>query len=564
MNGAQIATSILSLIAGVGIFLIACSMMSSNLEALGSGKLKALFSKTAEKKLVGVGVGAVTTAVIQSSSATSVMAIGFVNAGIMTLAQAATVIFGANIGTTITGQLVAVGLFGTGSVSSAVIFSSLAGVGAFILAFAKKDRVRKLGGIAAGFGMLFAGLSMMSNAMEYFAELEQVRTFLALFKNPFLLVLIGALLTALVQSSSVMTSMAITMVVTGLITLDQGIYITMGSNVGTCITALIAGLTSTRNAKRTALIHLIFNVSGVLIFMPIGALLGVGGMSYGVLFEKMFPHAPQLQLAMFHTAFNLATVIIVLPLTNLLVKLVIKLVPDRDGKRSDEPHFKFVDEHLLVAPPIAVSQVKSEIINMAHIAKENFDIACHIVCTLDYGKIEQFRKNENTLDFVNKELNRFVAELLKADLSEKDRIYLSTAIRSAADMERVGDYAENIIEYSDKLRESGGKFSAKAVGEIESACITVNSLTDCVIKAYERCDGKMLEQALEIEDSIDRITNRMASNHIARLELGECAPDIGAYYISLAAGIERIADHYINVAKTISVFDNKIVAAAVR
>ena len=277
MDLTAVFTSVFSLIAGVGVFLIACSMLSSNLEALGSKKLKSMFSKASKSKLLGVGVGTVTTAVIQSSSATSVMVIGFVNAGIMTLAQAATVIFGANIGTTITGQIVALGLLGSNSISASAIFSALAGVGAFVLVFAKKDSTAKIGGITAGFGMLFVGLSMMSGAMGFFSELDSVRNFLALFENPFLLVLIGALLTAVVQSSSVMTTMSITMVVTGLITLNQGVYITMGSNIGTCVTALIAGLTSTENAKRTALIHLIFNVSGVFVFLLIGMFLRLGG-----------------------------------------------------------------------------------------------------------------------------------------------------------------------------------------------------------------------------------------------------------------------------------------------
>ena len=363
MNAVQIATSTLTLIAGVGIFLIACSMMSSNLEALGSRRLKALFSKTSKSKFIGVGVGAAATAAIQSSSATTVMVIGFVNAGIMTLAQAATVIFGANIGTTITGQLVALGMFGENSVSTSVIFATFAGIGAFMLAFAKRDRTQKIGGILAGFGMLFVGLSMMSGAMSYFSELDSVKSFLAMFKNPLLLVLIGALLTAVVQSSSVMTSMAITMVVTGLITLNQGIYITMGSNIGTCVTALIAGLTSTKNAKRTALVHLIFNVSGVIVFMLLGMFLRFGGIDYGYLFGKMFPHAPQIQLSMFHTIFNVSTVLIVLPLTSLLVKLVTKIVPDKKGgaEDADAPRFEFVEEHLLKTPPIAVQQTKREI-----------------------------------------------------------------------------------------------------------------------------------------------------------------------------------------------------------
>lgn len=555
MDGVQIATSVLTLIAGVGIFLIACTMMSSNLEALGSKKLKKLFAKTSKSKLVGVGVGAATTAAIQSSSATSVMTIGFVNAGIMSLPQAATVIFGANIGTTITGQLVALGMFGGNTISSSVILATLAGIGAFILAFTKKDRAQKIGGILAGFGMLFVGLSMMSGAMSYFSELEEIRTFLALFKNPFLLVIVGALLTALVQSSSVMTSMAITMVVTGLISLNQGIYITMGSNIGTCATALIAGLTSTRNAKRTALIHLIFNVSGVIVFMLIGLFMRFGKIDYGWLFQKMFPDAPQLQMSMFHTIFNLITVIVVLPLTNPLVKLVTKLVPDKkERKKENEPRFQFLEEHMLATPPIAAMQVKNEVTNMARIANENFNLACELVCTLDYDKIELFRNNEKTLDFLNREINRFIAKLLEADLGEKDRMYLFTAIRSASDLERVGDYAENLTEYADKLKEIDGAFSPEAVTEITDLKETVNRLFDSVLEIYKDNSAERLSEALQIEESIDAVTEQMAQRHIGRLERGECTPEIGAQYLSLAANVERIADHYINVAKTVKIY----------
>ncbi len=551
MNGIQIATSILMLVAGVGIFLIACTMMSSNLEALGSTKLKTLFSKTSKSKLAGVGVGAVTTAAVQSSSATSVMVIGFVNAGIMTLAQAATVIFGANIGTTVTGQLVAFGMFGENTISASVIFSATAGIGAFILAFAKSDKLKKIGGITAGFGMLFVGLTLMSDAMKDFSGLAEVREFLATFRNPFLLVLVGAILTALVQSSSVMTSMTITMVVTGLINLNQGIYITMGANVGTCITALIAGLTSTRNAKRTALIHLIFNVSGTAIFMLVGLFLYLGGINYGSLFGKMFPHAPQIQLAMFHTIFNVATVAAVLPLTNLLVKLVTKIIPDKKEKTDSSPRFKYLEEHMLAAPPIAVGQVKNEILRMAELADANFKIACDGICGADEDGGKQFRDNEATLDFLHRELNRYIAELLKADLGENDKIYLSSAIRSASDLERVGDYAENITEYAAKLKEVGEAFSESAVNEIRELESMVRCLYVNAIKAYRDGDIDAMNGALRIEDDVDAFTERMADNHVARLQRGECTPEVGAQYISLAANIERIADHYINVAKTI-------------
>ncbi len=555
MDAVQIATSVLTLIAGVGIFLIACNMMSANLEALGSAKLKALFGKTSKSKLIGVGVGTVTTAAIQSSSATTVMVIGFVNAGIMTLAQAATVIFGANIGTTVTGQLVALGMFGGNSISSSVVFATFAGIGAFILAFAKKDKVQKVGGIMAGFGMLFVGLSMMSGAMKYFSELNSVKEFLALFRNPLLLVLIGALMTAVVQSSSVMTSMAITMVLTGLITLNQGIYITMGSNIGTCVTALIAGLTSTVNAKRTALIHLIFNVGGVIVFLLLGLFIGFGGIDYGFIFGKMFPHAPQLQLAMFHTIFNITTVIIILPLTNVLVKLVCKIVRDKSAvPQKTAPKLRFLEEHILKSPPLAVQQVKREIVGMAETSLRNFEIACDTVCSLDYTDIEEFRSNEEQLNYLNKEIAKFIVKLLKSDLSDADRNYLATAFRSVTDLERVGDYAENIVEYADRLKETDERFSEVAVTEIQDLKSVIRELFGNALSAYRLVDGDSLRRAYEIEDRVDSITEKMTENHISRLENGDCAPDVGTLYLSLASGAERVADHYINVAKTIRIY----------
>lgn len=554
MNGIEITTSALTLIAGVGVFLIACTMMSSNLESLGSRKLKALFAKTSKSKLLGVGVGAAATAAIQSSSATTVMVIGFVNAGIMTLAQAATVIFGANIGTTITGQIVALGMFGKSMLSTSVIFATFAGIGAFISVFAKKDKVQKVGGILAGFGMIFVGLSMMSGAMSNFAELDSVKTFLAKFTNPIVLVIVGALFTALIQSSSVMTSMAITMVMTGLISLNQGIYLTMGSNIGTCVTALMAGLSGTKNAKRTALIHLIFNVGGTVAFMIAGLFLHIGGINYGYLFAKMFPHAPQLQLSMFHTIFNVATVIIILPLTNILVKAVTKIIPEKNLQSADEPHFHFVEEHMLVTPPIAVQQTKREILDMADISIKNFLLSCDIICTLEYDQIETFRSREKQLNFLNKELVKFIIKLLKSDLNERDRIYLSTAIRSITDLERVGDYAENIIEYADKLKETNEKFSHDAIKEINDLKETINNLYANAIKTYENCDRNALATAYEIEEKIDDMTSRMANNHIRRLGEGLCTADVGAQYLSLASNAERVADHYINVAKSIKAY----------
>lgn len=534
--------------------------MSSNLESVSSNKLKQLFARTSKSKLVGVGIGTVATAAIQSSGATTVMVIGFVNAGIMSLMQAATVIYGANIGTTITGQITALGMF-ENSISTGVVFATFAGIGAFTMAFAKKDLVKKIGGILAGFGMLFVGLDMMSASMDTFASLDTVKNFLASISNPLLLVLIGTVLTAIIQSSSVMTSIAITMVFTGLINLDQGIYLTMGSNIGSCVVAIIAGLTSSTNAKRTALLHLLFNVSGVVIFMIVAMMMREISkavnptkiITFGYLFGKMFPSVPQTQLAMFHTIFNVITVIIMLPLTNLSVKLVCKILPDKK-KKDEQPaeHFYYIDEHMLSTPPIAVQQTKNEIVNMAEIALHNYDLACDVICTLDYSKIEKFRQNENELNFLNKEIARFVVKLSKLEMNDADHNYLATTFHTITDLERVGDYAENIIEYADKLKESDQKFSDVAISEVRNLQSRINDLFQKVMKAYVNSDAASLDEANVIEDEIDDITEAMGANHIERLRAGDCTPDVGAQYLSLASNSERVADHFINVGKSIN------------
>ncbi|MBP3854224.1 MAG: Na/Pi cotransporter family protein [Ruminiclostridium sp.] len=557
MSTTDIITAILQLAAGIGIFLTACSMMSANLESLSSSKLRSLFSKVSGSKLLGVGIGAVGTAAIQSSGATTVMVIGFVNAGIMSLTQAATIVYGANIGTTITGQIVALGMFGGDFISTTVIFSALAGVGAFIVTFAKSDTVKKTGGILAGFGMLFVGLEMMSASMDSFARLDSVKSFLAGIDSIVLLIVIGAILTAIVQSSSVMTSVAITMVVSGLITLEQGIYLTMGSNIGSCAVALMAGLTSGKNAKRTALIHLIFNISGVVVFTIVGVLIDLlsgGDVNFGTMFGSLFPGAPQTQLAMFHTVFNVLTVLLVLPLTNLLVSTVTVIIPDEKEIVHEEknvPKLHYIDDHMLATPPVAVQQAKNEIVNMAEIAMQNFSLSCRIIGTLDFTDLEQFRANEEELNFLNHKIVDFLVKLSDAQLSAKDMRYISTAFHAVTDLERVGDYAENIVEYAEHLKAADEKFSDDAVSEIEAVRELIEDLFGHIMRAYISGDKEALDLANEAEDEVDIVTSEMADNHIRRLSEGVCTADVGAQYLSLSSDAERVADHFINLGKAV-------------
>ena len=560
MDFTSILTAILTLTAGIGVFLVACTMMSSNLESAASKRLKHMFSKTGNNKWMGVGIGTVGTALIQSSGAVTVMVIGFVNVGIMSLTQAATIIYGANIGTTVTAQLVALGLSGSNSISTTLVFAAFAGIGAFVMLFSKLDSWKKAGGILTGFGMLFVGLSMMANAMDEFAALHSVKLFLASFHNPLLLVAAGAVITAVIQSSSVMTSIAITMVVTGLISLEQGIYLTMGSNIGSCVVAIIAGLTSGVAARRTSMIHLIFNVLGVVLFLGIGVVVRLitGGVwTFGTIFEHMFPAAPQLQLAMFHTVFNVATMLVALPLTGTLVNLACRIVKDAPATETNEPHLYFLDPQMLRTPVVAIKQMKAEIENMAKLAIQNYRRAIDNVTTLDNSEREIFEQTEKQLNYLNRELVHYALLLSDSRLNRFDHQYLVSTIRTVSDLERIGDYATNIIEYADSLQQQQVSFSNYARKEIEQMSQLIFRLYEATMQAYHKMDMAALGLANQIEDEVDQLTDEMEQNHIQRLSLGLCKPQAGTEYISLAQNSERVADHLINVAKTIRDLQNQ-------
>lgn len=557
MNAISILAAVLSLLAGIGIFLIACKEMSTHLESMGSERLKSMFAKASKSRLLGIGIGTLGTAMIQSSGATTVMVIGFVNVGIMSLVQAATIIYGANIGTTITAQIVALGLSSGSALSTTTIFASFAGIGAFIAMLSKSEFKKQLGGILAGFGMLFVGLTLMSESMSDFAALESVKTFLASINNPLLLILVGTIFTALIQSSSVMTSVAITMVLTGLISLNQGIYITLGSNIGSCVVAIIAGMTSGINAKRTALIHLIFNCFGVIVFLLVALglyLTTSGSLNFGLIFERLFPGAPQFQMAMFHTIFNVITVVVIMPLTDILVRIVCKIIPETvsNDKQEFQPHFFFVDEKMLRTPSLAVRQVKLEIENMSQLAIRNYDRSLTMVTTLNMDELQAFREDEEELDFLNHELIQYIVRLnALSQVSQQDHIYLTSAIKTVSDLERIGDYAENVTEYAEKLIKHHERFTEDICEEFEQMRELVMNVYQNVMRAYMEHDANAYWIAHDYEDQVDELTEEMENRHVTRMAAGQYSPLVGEQYIELASNSERISDHLINVGKSI-------------
>ncbi len=554
MNWLDIFYAFLSLLGGIGVFLYGMKLMGDSLEMVAGNEIKRMFAKISNKKFIGVGIGTVTTAVVQSSAAIIVMSMGFVNSGLMSLTQAITISYGANIGTCVTALIVAVGVGGFADVQLTVIFAALAGVGALMIMFTKKDKVKKIGGIITGLGMIFVGLSVMTSSMSIFSQSDKISAFLAKISNPALLLLFGILFTALIQSSSAVSGIVITMVasVPALLQFDQALYIILGSNIGTCITSLIAAIGTNTNAKRAAVINVFYKTVGVIIF---------GILSIWVPFGKMFSvfKAPALQVAMFHLFFNVVATVIFFPFTNLMVKASEKIMPEKK-KPVDEnvPHLYFLEERLLRTPPVAVAQLKNEIENMAEIAKSNFDKCMDAVMV---GKvsdvIDEIAKNEKCLNFLNREITKYLVKLSQVDLSEDDKLLISTSYHTVSDIERIGDYAENISEYAEKMEADKLTFSPKAISEIQTLKATITNLYDEVMKTYKEDTLDYIDKVNEYEESVDKQKEEMGEHHIERMNKGECTPEVGAIYLSLSSNAERVADHMTNIAYAVRSYAKK-------
>ncbi len=552
MDNTNFLYEILHLFAGIGIFLTGCEIMSSNLEAVCSDRLKELLAKVSNNKIVGVLIGTLATIAISSSGATTVMAIGFVNANIITLNQAATIIFGGEIGTTLTGQLVALGMMGNSEIDLNFLFSSLAGFGVFITMFAKKEKVKLLGSVLTGIGLLFAGLDVMSGAMSEFSRSPVLKDAIASVNSSLLLIIFGAILTALIQSSTAITSISISMVAVGLITISQGIYLTLGANVGTCLTGMLAGMKSDGvNAKRTSLMQLIFNIGGVILVYVIDMimkLLSGGTLSFGIIFENMFPGLPHTQLAMFHTIFNITSVIIVLPLTEKLVDLTKKIIKDEPPKEKKE-RFYFVDSNILSTPSIAVEQIKHEIVHMANIAMQNFNIAVDMIKSLNFDRQEELEDNEAELNFLNKELVELIIKLGQGQkMNKKDNRYMSSTYKTIADLERIGDYAVNLSTYARNLGED--RFSEEIINELEVMRNMINRLYMIIIESYKNDKRKITKQIKDLRDNILGLSNLMVKIYIRRLNENELTTVSSGEYLKICNDMRRVSEHLINLIDT--------------
>lgn len=547
----QTLTNFLRLAGGIGVFLTACGMMSSHLETMSSDRLKKMFSKVSDNRLVGVMIGAFATVLIQSSGITTVMTIGFANAGIISLKQAASIIFGAEIGTTITGQIVALGMFSSGGISTDVLFGSLAGIGAFVSMLARKEKLKLVGDTLTSVGILFIGLNMMSSSMNDFAKAEGLRVFLAQIDSIVLLAVIGAVLTAIIHSSAAITSIAITMCVAGLINIEQGIYLTLGANIGTCLTGMMAGTKAASvNARRTSLIQLIFNIGGVVLVFVSDLLIkffSKGSFSYAILFENLFPGLPHTQLAMFHTFFNVASVILVLPICDALVSLSCRLIPDR-AQPDEARRLLFVDENMLATPPLAIQQLRKEIIGMSKTAIMNFNLSIEMILNLDFEKKDVFKANEEQLNYLNHYLIDYIVRLSdRSKISRKDHIYLSSTYHTINDLERIGGYAENITEYALNMKQQEETFPEKARNEIKEMASLINRLYDVSIHIYASDKKKEMKEAMEIEEQIDQLAKKMANRQIQRLNSKEFSANTAAQYLKFSNDTERIGDHLISI-----------------
>lgn len=530
--------SILLLLAGCGVFMTGMKLMSDGLERSAGKGMRKLFGRISNNRFAGVGIGAGVTAIIQSSSATTVMVIGFVNAGIMTLFQATSIIMGANIGTTVTGIIISFSAFDISWYAMALTL-----VGVLIMMFTKSDTAKKIGGVLTGLGLIFVGLELMGNSLKGNEQISAAFSFL--FQKidfPLFLIFFGVIFTALIQSSSAATGLIITMVAEGVLPMNQALFVVLGTNIGTCITAIIAAVGASNNAKRAALIHLTFNVIGTTMF---AAFLWIFS-KYIIIALSFFIPTPAMQIAWFHVFFNLITTGILLPFIRPLTKFAELVIKD---KGTDENVLKlyYIDDRILHTPPIAVAQVLKEVTNMADIAKDNLGRAFKALINSDISEKDKIFKEEEKLNFINKGIARYLIKMASLNLSTSDDKLIGSLHHVISDIERIGDHAENFSEYAADMIDNKISFSTEAVEELTNMYCKVHDMFTKSMSVFESRDTTRFKEISDIENEIDLLKRQLGNNHIIRLNSGNCTVESGTHFYAVISALERVADHLTNV-----------------
>lgn len=535
--------SILNIFAGMGAFLLGFNLLSENMEKIAGNKLKALFNKTSDKKLVGVGMGAITTAVIQSSAVTTVMVMGFVNAGIMTLHQATAIIMGANIGTTITAQIVALQAFDV--VEFAMILTA---VGIFMIMLSKKDKIKTIGMALAGLGLVFMGLKFMSGAMEDFKENEFVINMLESVTNPFLLLFIGIAITALVQSSSAVTSVIISMASVGFVIGGGGnsvLYVILGSNIGTCITAFISSIGTNRNAKRTCMLHFLIKVIGTAIFM---VMLLLWPSFMDMTFEKWFSE-PSTQIAMFHTFFNVICTVIFLPFIDGLVKLSELIIPEPKEEVSEDK--TFMDKRFLATPALAINQLRKEIGLLGEMSMESFHIAYDCLAKRNMNKIQDVFSNNDKVNQLGNEITNYLIEVSASGISVSDEREVNALHDNVSDIVRIAELADNLTKYTRKEVNENLQFSDIVMVKINEMYKLICEQYNIIKDIIESKDAALIPVSDAKENEIDAMRKTLMSEHIDRMNKGECKAENNNVFVNLVSNLERIGDHLNYIAHSI-------------
>ena len=531
---------LLGLFSGLALFLFGMEFMGDGLENAAGSRLKSFFDKAITNPLKGALVGTIVTAIIQSSSATTVMVVGFVNAGLMSLYQAVGVIMGANIGTTITGQLI------TFKIDDYIPLFII--IGAALILFMKQEKRKEIGKIIFGFGLLFMGLSAMKDAMSPIAQTTFFQDLiLALEGNMFLGILVGAAMTAVVQSSSASTAILLSLAATGAISLQVAIPILFGNNIGTCVTALLSSLNANKVAKKAAFIHLSFNLIGTLIFLPLINILSQVVIYIGGDIDK--------QIANAHTIFNVVNAIILLPFAGVFVKLANLALKDKEGEK---PTINRLDRRFLETPAIAFEQAFQESLTMYDLAKENLTLSTNALIDGKVTNLKQIFENESEINRLERELSTFLVDISSHDITEVDTNRIASMIKIVSDIERIGDHSKNIAELAEEVSTSKLTFTTDALEELKLMYnYTIESINSSYA-SYKNNSRQKANDTVIFEENIDRLEELLRDKHIQRLSQSKCNAHSGAVFLDAISNFERIGDHSINIAEYVLNLDESI------